>query len=161
MNTNADILKEAESGFDVDISALVSQALQEKRENEAAKFEKIEETPTGEELKWIITPEQVARINAGEREALDKFYFDNLQRLTFSAYRFMRNNAFIKAVASYEDLLQQVYFDLRTGVLKLRPYDKAICAAVYHSFKYAAVGGFEELYIYKAKERGRCQRVAN
>ena len=161
MNTNADILKEAESGFEVDISALVSQALQKQQETAAVKYAKVEAIPEGQELKWLVTPEQVARINAGEREALDKFYFDNLQRLTFSAYRFMRNNAFIKAVASYEDLLQQVYFDLRTGVLKLRPYDRAICAAVYHSFRYAAVGGFEELYIYEDKRKKQCQKAAN
>lgn len=161
MDTNAVIRKEAESGFTVDLSALVAQALQEQREKASEKYAHVEQTPEGGSLTWNVTPEQVARINAGEREALDKFYFDNLQRLTYSAYRFMRNNAYVKAVASYEDLLQQVYFDLRTGAVKLRPFDRAISSAVFHSFRYAPVGGHDEVYIYKAKEIGQCQRVAN
>ncbi|MBQ8229981.1 MAG: hypothetical protein IJZ32_04740 [Clostridia bacterium] len=161
MDTNAEIRKEAESGFTVDLSALVAQALQEKREKASEKYAHVEQTPEGERLTWNATPEQVARINAGEREALDKFYFDNLQRLTYCAYRFMRNNAYVKAVASYEDLLQQVYFDLRTGAVKLRPYDRAISSAVFHSFRFAPVGGYDEVYIYKVKESGQCQRVAN
>ena len=161
MNTNADILKEAESGFEVDISALVSQALQKQQETAAVKYAKVEAIPEGQELKWLVTPEQVARINAGEREALDKFYFDNLQRLTFSAYRFMRHNRSLEAVISYEDLLQQVYHDLRIGEIKLRPWDRAITSAVYHSFRYAAVGGYGEVYVYKEKEAAKCQKTAN
>lgn len=161
MNGNADIFKEAKSGFEIDLSALVAQALREQQEREEAKYEEIEETPPDKVLTWHTTPEQIARINAGDRAALDEFYFKNLTRLRFSAYRFMRNNEYVKAVASYEDLLQQVYFDLRTGAVKLRPFDAAISQAVFHSFKYAPVGGFDEIYIYKAKERRQCQRAAN
>lgn len=161
MANDAEILKEAKSGFEIDLSALVAQALREQQKREAAKYEKIEETPPGMVLTWHTTPEQIARINAGDRAALDEFYFENLTRLRFSAYRYMRNNEFVKAVASYEDLLQQVYFDLRTGVVKLRPFDAAISGAVFHSFKYAPVGGFDEIYIYKVKERGQCQKAAN
>ncbi len=152
MNSNADILKEATSGFEIDLSALVAQALQEQQAQEAAKYAEIEEIPRGKALTWNTTPEQIARINAGEREALDEFYFTNFHRLRCSAWRFVRNNPYIKAVASYEDLLQQVYFDLRTGVAKFRPFDAAICNAIFHSFRYASVGGFEGIYIYKAKE---------
>lgn len=155
------VLKEAESGFCVDLSVLVAQAMHEQQEREVAKYTEIEETPPDMRLTWRTTPEQVAKINAGEREAIDEFYFENFERLKFSAWRFLRNNGFIKAVASYEDLLQQVYFDLRTGAVKLRPFDRAIGSAVFYSFRYAAVGGFDEIYIYQKKERGECQRVAN
>lgn len=156
MNGNAEILKKATSGFEIDLSALVAQALREQQEQEAAKYEKIEEAPPDKVLTWHTTPEQIARINAGDRAALDKFYFDedNYMRIIYCAHSFMRKNGYVKAVANYEDLIQQVYCDLRTGLLKLRPYDGAISGAIFHSFRYAAVGGFEEIYIYKAKERG-------
>ncbi|MBQ8322816.1 MAG: hypothetical protein IJX91_02495 [Clostridia bacterium] len=151
----------AVKGFEVDFEQLVEAARQRKREKAAKNFSLVEEIPAGESLTWAVTPEQVARINARNREALDGFYFANLRRLTFSAYRFMRNNAYLQSVISYEDLLQQVYFDLRTGVLKLRPFDSAISSAVYHSFRYAAVGGDDEVYIYQVKEKRKCQKAEN
>lgn len=144
MNGNADIIQEAPNGAERDISALLVSAMQAKRTQIA-----IEAIPAGEKLTWNTTPEQIARINAGEREALDEFYFnpENHQRLLFSAYRYMRNNAYVKVVANYEDLMQQVYCDLRTGIIQLRPYDKAISRAIFHSFRFAPVGGEDELYI--------------
>ena len=147
MDSNADIWKEATKGAEVDFPALVLSAIRAKQEQAAAKVETVEQIPAGEKLTWHVTPEQIARINAGDRAALDEFYFDNLYRLRCSAYRYMRNNAYVKAVASYEDLLQQVYCDLRTGAVKLRPYDKAICRAVFHSFRFAPVGGEDGIYI--------------
>lgn len=128
-----------------------------------AKYSAVEQTPEGERLTWHVTPEQIARINAGDREALDEFYFEseNFLRLRNSAYKYMRNNAFVKAVASHEDLLQQVYADLRLGLLKLRPYDHAISSAIFHSFRYAPVGGIDETYIHVIKEKKRCQKQAN
>ena len=110
MNSEAEILKEAESGFEIDLSALLSQALQEKQADEAEKYlSEIEQTPPDKVLTWNTTPEQLARINAGERAALDEFYFNNYMRIVYSAHRFMRHNAYVKAVANYEDLIQQVY----------------------------------------------------
>ena len=120
-----------------------------KRAAEAAELESVEETPAGQKLTWNVTPEEIARINAGDREALDAFYFqeDNLQRIKFSAYRFMRHNQFLKTVVSADDYIQQVYCDLLTGVLKLRPWDKAIAKALYTSFRFTPVGGLDEIYI--------------
>lgn len=161
MTGNVEILKEATSGFKIDLSALVAQALRRKQEQEAAKYAEIEETPPDKALTWRTTPEQIARINAGEREAIDAFYFENLMRLRFSAYRYMRKIKYAKAIVSYEDLLQQVYFDLRMGAVKLRPFDEAISQSIFHSFRYAPVGGFDKVYIYKGKERGQCQKMAN
>lgn len=159
MNSKAEILKEEESGFEIDLSALVAQALQKQQAQEAEKYlSEIEQTPQEERLTWNTTPEQIARINAGERAALDEFYFNNYMRIVYSAHRFMRHNAYVKAVANYEDLIQQVYCDLRTGLLKLRPYDLAISLAIYHSFRYAAVGGMDEIYIHGVKQ---CQKQPN
>ena len=137
----------------IDISALIAQAIEQKRAEEMQAYTEVEQIPTGEVLRWKTTPEQIARINACEREAIDEFYFENYTRLLYSAYRFMRNNAYVKAVASYEDLLQQVYFDLRTGAIKFRPFDRAISSSIFHSFRFAPVGGYDDVYIYKAKER--------
>lgn len=136
----------------VDVAGMIAAAMEKKQAEVVAYWTDAGQTPAGEVLTWKTTPEQVARINAGDRAALDAFYFDNLQRLTFSALRYMRNNAYVQAVVSYEDLIQQVYVDLRAGILKLRPFDKAICKAVFTSFRFAAVGGLDELYIYEDKK---------
>ena len=145
----------------IDITALIAQAIEQKRAEEQQAYTEVEEIPAGERLTWSVTPEQIARINACEREAIDEFYFGNYTRLLYSAYRFMRNNAYVKAVASYEDLIQQLYFDLRTGAIKLRPFDSAISGGVFTSFRFAPVGGYDEVYIYKAKELAKCQRAEN
>ena len=92
---------------------------------------------------------------------IDEFYFSNMRRLTCAAYSHIRHNYSITSIASYEDLLQQVYIELRTGVIKLRPFDKAINGAVYRSFRYAPVGGNDTTFIYQDKERGQCQKAAN
>ena len=133
---------------------VVEMAIKSKQEKEAKKTENIEETPPGEKLTWNVTAEQIARINAGDRAALDAFYFDpdNFRRLTYSAHKFMRHKFYLKSVISYEDLMQQVYYDLRAGMVKLRPYDKAISFTIYHSFQFAAVGGVDEVFIPHRKE---------
>ena len=156
----ARVWREAEHAG-IDIAAMIAEAIRAKQAEEAAKYAKIEQPPAGKELTWHTTPEEIARINAGDRKAVDDFYFNNLKRLTCSAYRYMRNNPYVKAIVSYEDLLNQVYVELRTGVIKLRPFDAGISQAVFHSFRYAAVGGFDEIYIYRAKEKTECQKAAN
>lgn len=132
-----------------DISALVREAIEQKKQEEREKaVRNIEETPAGEKLTWNTTAEEIAQINAGEREALDKFYFNNLRRIMSSAMIYIRNNWYVKAVANYEDLMQQVYCDLRLGLIRLRPFDRAISKAIFHSFRYAPVGGLDEEYCF-------------
>lgn len=149
----------------IDFTELLSAALSAKKAQELKvelkALEEIEQTPEGEKLTWKTTPEQVARINAGDRVALDEFYFDNYNRIKFSALRYMRNNTYVWAVASWEDLAQQVYCDLRTGFIKLRPYDKAICSAVFHAFQFAPVGGLDEVFIPYEKEEKACRKQVN
>lgn len=129
------------------------------------KLSEEEETPSGEELTWHTTAEEIARINAGEREALDSFYFEpeNYRHIQNCARSFLRKNPYCSPIASAEDFAQQLYCDLRTGLLKLRPYDRAIKSAVYHSFRYAAVGGIDEVYMPNPRERRSsvCRKQAN
>lgn len=159
MNENAAVLNVEK--IKINLTALITQAIEAQEAREAAKYAEIEETPRGMELTWKTTPEQIARINAGDRAAIDEFYFSNMRRLTCAAYSHIRHNYSITSIASYEDLLQQVYIELRTGVIKLRPFDKAINGAVYRSFRYAPVGGNDTTFIYQDKERGQCQKAAN
>lgn len=154
-------MEAARARLETDVSGLIAEAIRAKEAEEAAKYAKIEQTPAGKKLTWHTTSEEIARINAGEREAVDNFYFNNLKRLTFSAYRYLRHNPYVKAIVSYEDLLNQVYLELRTGAIKLRPFDAGISQAIFHAFRYAAVGGFDEIYIYRAKEDSECQKAAN
>lgn len=147
----------------IDVTALIAEALRAKQEAEAKRYAEAEQTPEGERLTWRVTAEQVARINAGEREALDAFYFepDNFRHLKACARSFFRRVPYFRPIISEEDLMQQLYCDLATGLLKLRPYDRAINCAAFHSFKYAAVGGIDEIYIPHARRGGRCPRQAN
>lgn len=59
--------------LETDVSGLIAEAI---REREAERVRKLSEegTPAGECLTWHTTAEEIARINAGEREALDAFY---------------------------------------------------------------------------------------
>ena len=119
------------------------------RAAEAAELESVEEIPEGKKLTWKVTPEEIARINAGNRVALDAFYFqeENFKRITFSALSFMRHSQFLKSVISAEDLVQQAYLDLALGLAKLRPYDGAISKTIFNSFRFAAVGGIDEIFV--------------
>ena len=135
--------------MEIDLAQLIEEAIKRKKEKEAKTFSAVEATPEGEKLTWNVTPQQVAKINAGDRAALDEFYFDtsNHNRIRYNAYNYMRKNGYLLAVASWEDLMQQVYCDLLTGLVKLRPYDRAINKAVFASFRFAAVGGLDEVFI--------------
>lgn len=150
--------------MEINMQELIEAAIKRKQEKEGKEFSMIEATPEGERLTWKVTPEQVARINAGDREALDEFYLDpaNNDRIRYCAYGFLRHNGYILSVASWEDLVQQVYCDLRTGFIKLRPYDRAIGKAIYRSFQFAPVGGLDEVFIPLEKGESRiCQSLAN
>ena len=58
----------------------------------------------------------------------------------------MRKNEHLKKIIGYEDLINQYYIDLASGLLKFGAWDKSIGKAMYHSFRYAAVGGIDEVY---------------
>ena len=148
----------SQNSASVDLADLIAAAVKEKQLKEGKKYEAIEETPEGEVLTWNITPRQVALINAGNHKAIEEFFFDtdNFRRIKFSAMSYIRHNPFILAVASWEDLTQQVYCDLLTGYIKLRPFDKAISNAIFASFRFAPVGGLDEIYVY-TRRKTKCQ----
>lgn len=135
----------------IDITALIAEAIRAKQAEEAKKYEEIEQTPEGKALTWHVTPEQIARINAGDRAALDEFFFEaeNARRIRCYAKSYMFHNPWLKAIVHYQDLTQQLYCDLRTGLLKFRPWDLPISKAIYRSFRYAAVGGIDEVYVFQ------------
>ena len=137
--------------IEIDVSGLIAEAIRAK------------EAEAGESLTWHTTAEEIAKINAGDRAALDRFYFepDNYRHLKCCAWSFFRKQPYFRPIVSDEDLMQQLYCDLAIGLLKLRPYDRAIRSAIYHSFRYAAVGGIDEAYIPYARRCGKCRKPAN
>ena len=164
MDSNAKIYEEESGRFEIDFSALIEAAQREKREKTAEKLavkieKNIEETPAGLTLeKWIATPEQIARINRGDREALDTFYFDNMHYIkSLCNSYYMKAGARLRVHAEPLDYMQQIYCDLRTRIVRLRPWDKAIARAIYRSLRFAPVGGVDELYIPYLKEYPLCQ----
>ena len=145
MNYSAGLSQQQQSGFDVDFSALFSAA----QEEQAATLNDVEQTPSGARFTWNVTPEQIAKINAGDKDALAAFFFDedNNRRIGYCASKFIRRNTFLQSIITAQDLTQQAFCDLLCGLLKFRPWDAAISTAIFHSFRYAAVGGIDEVYI--------------
>ena len=62
--------------IEIDVSGLIAEAIRAKEAEAAERYSSIEETPSGESLTWHTTAEEIARINAGDRAALDRFYFE-------------------------------------------------------------------------------------
>lgn len=144
------IWKEAEAAG-IDVSALIAEALKGKlpQIKELPKVREMEvlAIPESEQLKWWETTRgEIEQINAGDRAAIDAFYFRNLWRIKCSAYSYMRRNEHLKKIIGYEDLINQYYIDLASGLLKFGAWDKSIGKAMCHSFRYAAVGGIDEVY---------------
>ena len=147
---NSRIWKEAEAAG-IDVSALIAEALKGKlpQIKELPKVQELEvlAIPESEQLKWWeTTREEIEEINGGSRAAIDAFYFRNLWRIKCSAYSYMRRNEHLKKIIGYEDLINQYYIDLASGLLKFGAWDKSIGKAMWHSFRYAAVGGIDEVY---------------
>ena len=147
---NSRIWKEAEAAG-IDVSALIAEALKGKlpQIKELPKVQELEvlAIPESEQLKWWETTRgEIEQINAGERASIDAFYFRNLWRIKCSAYSYMRKNEHLKKIIGYEDLINQYYIDLAAGLLKFGAWDKSIGKAMWHSFRYAAVGGIDEVY---------------
>lgn len=131
---------------EIDITGMLLEAIRRKSEEAQAEALRAlalpEQAPKGEPLDyWNTTAEEIAQINAGNLEAVNEFYFRNELQIKYAAYAFFRNYNRFKSVISAEDLTQQFYIDLAAGVVKLRPWDKAIRSAICYSFRYAAIGG--------------------
>ena len=59
---------------------------------------------------YILNEEQVKAIQNGDQNAINKFYFDNIDILTRMAKKFIRKNNYYKL--DYLDLLHQLYLDI-------------------------------------------------
>ncbi len=118
-----------------------------------------------------VTAEQCRAMNAGEREAVDKFFAENERRLKRLAKCFLRRvglplrwdkkyYCWQPAIIEIEDCLHQLYVDMRSGYLVFAMVPKIFARVICHSYRYAGVGGFGEedgVYVRGVKE---CQSIA-
>lgn len=149
--------------LEIDITDMLREAMARQVTESAAQ---VEQTPPGERLEyWNTTPEEVARINGGDLEAVNAFFFRNELHIKYAVYAFFRHNPKYMKITEEYDLINQFYIDLATGVVKLRPWDRAIGRASRHSFRYAAIGGagnYGGIYIpYEREEARKCQKRGN
>ncbi|MBE5751368.1 MAG: hypothetical protein E7357_03055 [Clostridiales bacterium] len=160
------VYEDAESGFDIDFNALIKVAQREKREKtvkqlSAGKVEvlQIEQTPAGLTLKsWKTTPEQIARINAGDINAWNEFFEENKKHLYAFGFSFyFSHQKILCAHVEPLDLVHQIYCDVGAGYVKLRPWDSAIGCAFSRCCRFAPVGGVDEFYIPQLRKYPLCQ----
>lgn len=166
MEENAKIYEEESGGFSLDLSELVKQAEREKREKtvkqlSAGKVDvlQIEQTPAGLELKsWKTTPEQIARINAGDINEWNAFFEENRKHIfSLAVGYYLRYERSLKPHVEALDLVHQIYCDVGTGIVKLRPWDSAIGCAFGRCCRFAPVGGVDEFYIPHLRKYPLCQ----
>jgi hypothetical protein len=96
---------------------------------------------------WVYTPEQAALIKAGDMDARNRFYEDNLEFIKALAYRYAEKKRFM-GVVGYEvdNMVQQVYLDL-----PLFNFDAPQFLTVSikkKSFYYSVYGGYSQLVGY-------------
>lgn len=111
---------------------------------------------------WKVSARQCELITLGDRAAVDKFFADNLARLTVCARKYLQMQRFYNngavALLEVDDLINQVYVDMRRGFLVMDM--QCIGALAYRSFRFAGVGGFgDELGAYTYKPRKRAAVV--
>ena len=148
--------------LEYDVTEKIQSAISEAEKAEFSKWEREEATPAGEVLTYAVTSKEVAKINAGEREAIDAFFFANYERIKACARLYLRRNRYLQAIISWEDLVNQLYVELAYGSIKLRPYDKAITSCIFHSYRFTAVGGADEIYVYEWRRNAEeCQKQAS
>lgn len=98
---------------------------------------------------WDITPEQIRLINSPRHPfhsvAVTAFYDVNFKRLRRMACAFIRHSPYLLNVIDESDLTQQFYVDLLSGFVKLQHDTENIRTVIYRCFKYAAVGGLEDV----------------
>ncbi|MGN0812782.1 MAG: hypothetical protein ACI4MQ_04640 [Candidatus Coproplasma sp.] len=111
---------------------------------------------------WKISARQCELITLGDRNAVNKFFEDNLKRLKICAWAFLRSRRLFTnsnfAFVEVDELINQVYVDMRRGFLVMDM--QHISALAYRSFRFAGVGGFgDELGAYTYKPRKRVEAV--
>lgn len=111
---------------------------------------------------WKVSARQCELITLGDRAAVDKFFEENLQRLTACARKYLRRGYIFKQrsveLLELDNLINQVYVDMRRGFLVVNM--QHISEALFHSFRFAGVGGFgDDLGAYEYKPRKRAAAV--
>lgn len=116
---------------------------------------------------FIVTAEQCGKINAGDKEAVDKFFTENDQRLKRLAKVFLRRTGvpllwdkklrcWQPSIVEIGDCLNQLYVDMRQGLLKFVLIKGVFASVICHSFRYCGFGGFGDedgIYIHRRVEK--------
>lgn len=137
-----------EYGFIFNLAAVVNELQSAKQEKEIETVKASGESDEMQELDgWKISPMQCALISRGDREAVDKFFEQNEERLRRSIFCFLRANRYLPdflhaSWLSLEDCYNQAYLDMRQGYLFFEMKPRYISKLLWHSFRYAPVGGF-------------------
>ena len=102
-------------------------------------------------LTWILSEEDIPKLKAGEREAVDKFYFGNYERIQRMAYgyqRRMQERYGNGGAYDPEDLMQNCYLDIPT-------YDfsnnENLTQSIFNSFYWGYFGGDWYVRMYNPK----------
>ncbi len=146
-----------------------SAAVKERRETRAETDEKAvqrERRKQGQEtVSWQCTPEQLEKMNYGDREAVDLFFEENAvhlralaRRLLFQYKILRRDGKGGSGLFEMDDLINQAYIDIRTCRVYFEYNKRSISRGIWRSMYYAPVGGAPEDLVYQYKARGQAGR---
>ena len=95
--------------------------------------------PTPENWHWAITPDDVKKIKAVDRETINRVYFDNLFKFRSMAGKFCRDHRCRSRW--YEDMVQQIYVDLpKYNYTNRRTFANGIIKSFWSVFKGVSFG---------------------
>lgn len=144
------------------------EAIKERQETRAEKDEKAVQRERRKKAQdtvaWQCTPEQLERMNCGDREAVDLFFEENAGHLRATALRLLFQYQYKtvrgggKGLFEADDLINQAYIDIRTCRVFFEYNKKSISRAIWRSMYYAPVGGAPEDLVYQYKARGQAGR---
>ncbi len=152
---------------DVDFTALLNTALEQNRSKRNKRLA-TQESAAGDiqarreegraATTWYITPEQLERMNDGERQATDDFFNDNHSHLYFLALSILRRmgcleNSQKKKLLEIDDLINQAYVDIRSGFIVFKYSRLSITKSIARSMRFAPVGGVDPTKEYQYKGR--------
>lgn len=89
----------------------------DEEKKQATPEEKQRDIPTPENWHWKITPEDIEKIKANDRDTINRVYFDNLPKFAKVAGKYVhgkRAMRFSVDKSIIEDIKQQFYIDLPT-----------------------------------------------
>ncbi len=87
----------------------------DEEKKQATPEEEQRDIPTPENWHWKITPEDIEKIKANDRDTINRVYFDNLPKFEKIAKRYiwrLRASNITVDMSNAEDITQQIYLDL-------------------------------------------------